>query len=491
MHTMRTLLMVAVVLACGLGAAEYFVAPGGDDAAKGTKDAPVATLNRALQLATAGDTITLRAGTYAGGQTISLPDITVQSFAGETATVKVPNDVERLGNCLWATANNVSFRRLNIEGGFFYALKFELGVTGGLVEDCRIYGSGRDCVKIAGAHNITIRRCEIFNSGLRDNSNAEGIDNVNGNYMLVQDCYIHDIATCGVYPKGGSIGSIIERCFITRCGAAGISLAQASGLQFYDTKVNPEYYSCRDCIARNNIIVDIKGSGIDLESALRPKVYNNTLVNVAQTMRAGIRISGNNKGGNAGLVKVKDADIRNNIIVIGAESRRPAIAMHKDSHEGTLTISHNHYHKVGGKPLFWWEPDNAYNLDLAGWAKASGEKEAAEGDPGLDETWHLKKDSPCIGKAANLAPPEKAGNDKPATGKHNAEDKPEAGPAAGFTDDYDGNQRPEAKDRKPWDIGADQTGADPLPAPPKNDTPGTGAKTDLAKPGKTAGKIKD
>ncbi|MBX3472838.1 MAG: right-handed parallel beta-helix repeat-containing protein [Planctomycetes bacterium] len=476
---MRTILLVATLLACGLNAAELFVATTGDDAAMGSKDAPLASLTRALALAKAGDTITLRAGTYAGGQTISLPDITVQSFAGETATVKVPNDVERQGNCLWATANDVAFKRLDIEGGFYYVLKFELGVVGGLVEDCRVHGSGRDCIKIAGADRITIRRCEIYDSGLRDSSNAEGIDNVNGDYMLVQDCYIHDIATCGVYPKGGSIGSIIERCFITRCNAAGISMAQSSGLQFYDKQANPEFYSCRDCIARNNIIVDIKGSGIDLEAALRPKVYNNTLVNVAQTMRAGIRICGNNKGGDAGLVKVKDADIRNNIIVISAESRRPAIAMHKDSHEGTLTLSNNHYHKVGGKPLFWWEPDNAYNLDLDGWQKASGEKEATQGDPGLDETWHLKKDSPCIGKAANLAPTEKEAKDKPATGKRNPEAKAEARPTAPeFAEDYDGNQRPGQKDRKPWDQGADQTGADPLPTPPRKETPGTGARAD-------------
>lgn len=463
---MRTILLVATLLACGLNAAELFVATTGDDAAKGSKDAPLATLTKAVALAKAGDTITLRAGTYAGGQTISLPDITVQSFAGETATVKVPNDVERQGNCLWATANDVAFKRLDIEGGFYYVLKFELGVVGGLVEDCRVHGSGRDCIKIAGADRITIRRCEIYDSGLRDSSNAEGIDNVNGDYMLVQDCYIHDIATCGVYPKGGSIGSIVERCFITRCNAAGISMAQSSGLQFYDKQANPEFYSCRDCIARNNIIVDIKGSGIDLEAALRPKVYNNTLVNVAQTMRAGIRICGNNKGGDVGLVKVKDADIRNNIIVISAESRRPAIAMHKDSHEGTLTLSNNHYHKVGGKPLFWWEPDNAYNLDLAAWQKASGEKEATQGDPGLDETWHLKKDSPCIGKAQDLSK--------------------EAAPA-GFSDDYEGHKR-----EKKWDQGADQTGGEPLPTPPNKETPGTGAKPTPDKPTKkTTGRSKD
>jgi hypothetical protein len=246
--------------------------------------------------------------------------------------------------------------------------------------------------------------------------------------MLVQDCIIRDIATCGVYPKGGSIGSIIERCFITRCGQAGISMAQTSGLQFYDTKVNPEYYSCRDCIARNNIIVDIKGSGIDIEAALRPRVYNNTLVNVAQNQRGGIRICANDKGGKAGLVRVKDAEIRNNIIVLSAETTRPAMFMAKDSHEGKLTLSNNRYHKIGGKPNFWWEPTGAYKLDYAAWAKLSGEENSSEGDCGLDETWHLTKASPCIGAGVAIKD---------------------------FKDDYDGNER-----GKKWDVGADQAGGE-------------------------------
>lgn len=440
---MKTL---ALLLAfCGaLHGAELFVAATGNDNAAGTKAAPLQSLNKALEKCAEGDTIVLREGTHSGGQTVSKAKITIAAFEGEKAILKAPNDNERIGNCLWFTASNGAVRGIELVGGFYYVLKFELGVVGGLAEDCRIHGSGRDCVKIAGADKITLRRCEIFDSGLRDNSNAEGIDNVNGDEMLVQDCYIHDIATCGIYPKGGSIGSIVERCFITRCNAAGISMAQASGLQFYDTKVNPEYYSCRDCIARNNIIVDIKGSGIDLESALRPRVYNNTIVNAGQTMRGGMRIAGNNKGGEAGLVKCKDAEIRNNIIVMSAETKRPAIMMCKDSHDGTLSMSHNHYHKIGGKPMFWWEPTGAYGLDLAGWQQASGETECAQGDPCLDETWHLKQDSPCIGRGT---------------------------PLKDFADDYDGNRR----DKK-WDSGADQSGGEALPAPPAKETVGTKPK---------------
>ena len=46
------------------GAAEYYVAPGGNDANAGTMDAPFASLQKAVNVAVAGDTVWIRGGTY-------------------------------------------------------------------------------------------------------------------------------------------------------------------------------------------------------------------------------------------------------------------------------------------------------------------------------------------------------------------------------------------------------------------------------------------
>ena len=283
---------------------------------------------------------------------------------------------------------------------------------------------------------------------MRDPSNAEGIDNVNGDYMLVQDCHIHDIATNGVYPKGGSIGSVIERCLIQRCGQKGISMAQSSGTQFYDAVANPGYYSCIDCVARNNIIEDCEGSGIDLESALRARVYNNTIVNVAKQFQGGIRIASADKGGTVGVVRCRDCIIRNNIIVLGAATARPMLFMGNNSHEGTLTMSNNRYFKTGAAAVYWHEPGQ-YTLDLAGWKTATGtDTNSTEGDPLLNASWHLAAGSPCIGQAITITP---------------------LMDFYAFTDDYDGNTRSGT-----WDIGADQAGGTALPTPPPGGTIGTG-----------------
>lgn len=445
-------LLVAVAIAALANIARaadiYVSTTGNDTTGTGAIGSPFATLSRAHQAASAGDTIIFRAGTYTGDVYITKDNLTFESYTGEWAKIQEPTGVSGRDNAMYiGTAANCTVRRLELEGGYFYAIKIDTGPA--LVEDCIIHGSGRDCVKIPGADNITIRRCEIYDSGLRDPSNAEGIDNVNGDAMLVQDCYIHDIATNGLYPKGGSIGSIIERNLIMRCGQKGISMAQSSGLAFYDTIANPEYYSCRDCIARNNIIVDCEGSGIDLESALRAEVYNNTMINVAKSQQGGMRIASANKGGAAGVVQCRDCTIRNNIIVIFAGSPRPMLFMGNASHTGTLTMSNNRYHKVGGSAVYWWEP-TSYSLNLAGWKTTSGtDTNSTEGDPLVNATtFHLDTGSPCIDQAMTIA---------------------------GYSDDFDLNPR-----SAPWDIGADETGGTPLPTPPAPGTIGTGGGGNLA-----------
>src|SRR5918998_4440884 len=46
----------------------YYVAPGGSDTAAGTEGAPFRTIQKAASLVGAGDTVVVRAGTYAGFQ---------------------------------------------------------------------------------------------------------------------------------------------------------------------------------------------------------------------------------------------------------------------------------------------------------------------------------------------------------------------------------------------------------------------------------------
>ena len=89
MRLLSTLLLLAGSLA---HAADYFVAPGGDDAAPGTRDQPWRTPHHAIEAVKPGDTILLRAGEYNLSEPLVItPERSGLTFAaapGETVTLR-------------------------------------------------------------------------------------------------------------------------------------------------------------------------------------------------------------------------------------------------------------------------------------------------------------------------------------------------------------------------------------------------------------------
>jgi hypothetical protein len=80
-HSLALLVLVAAVFSAVAASDEssvaraqvsagstYYVSPGGSDTAAGTEGAPFRTIQRAASLVGAGDTVVVRAGTYAGFQ---------------------------------------------------------------------------------------------------------------------------------------------------------------------------------------------------------------------------------------------------------------------------------------------------------------------------------------------------------------------------------------------------------------------------------------
>src|SRR5918997_1345984 len=68
----------------------FYVSPAGNDDAAGTIDAPWKTVPHAVASAAPGDVINLRAGSYDGAVFINKPDLTIESYAGERATLTAP-----------------------------------------------------------------------------------------------------------------------------------------------------------------------------------------------------------------------------------------------------------------------------------------------------------------------------------------------------------------------------------------------------------------
>ena len=259
-----------------------YVSPDGNDAtANGSIDKPYKSINTALAAASAGNTIILRNGTYKEGVNVrvNLPNITIKSAKGEWAVIDLTScnsgHQEDSGVYFRPDASGCTLQSVEVKGGF-YAVCMETtwdwgieyyptryGASDIIIEDCILHDSRYDVVKVKpNCDNITIRYNEIYNSGMaftgsshNGDENAEGIDNVNGNNMTVQNNYIHDIISNAIYAKGGARDALIENNLIERAYGAGIMIGFDASPEFFDTKVNPQYYENIRGIVRNNLII--------------------------------------------------------------------------------------------------------------------------------------------------------------------------------------------------------------------------------------------
>ncbi|MFN8395732.1 MAG: right-handed parallel beta-helix repeat-containing protein, partial [Bacteroidia bacterium] len=280
-------------------AATWYVATNGNDAATGTLSDPLLTLDAAITLASPGDVIELRGGTYPSNEVrVTVSNLTIRSFPGEWAILAASTTDPDVASCIWYSepdVNGGTLENLELTGGYYYGLSFETnwdwgvpaqdrhGASNIIVRGCHIHHTGRDCIKIKpGCDGIQILGCELDHSGIgpanQPDPNAEGIDNVNGDGMVVRNCHIHHTSTTGVYAKGGADGCLIEENLIRETGEAGILLGFYTDAEYFDEIANPNYQECRNSIARNNIVMGTGGAGIGFYASENCRAEHNTVI---------------------------------------------------------------------------------------------------------------------------------------------------------------------------------------------------------------------
>lgn len=444
-------------------AAEWFVSTSGSDSNNGSQSSPWRSVNHALNAApvSPGDTITVRGpegnNIYNECDVRMRKRVTLRSFAGERAHIHCTRtSAETNVMMIYPGASGSRVSGMELSGGKYYGIKFETdweqrwnesgqGASNVILENLWVHDTGRDAIKITPkCDHITIRGSEIWNSGAiypagtaPDDKNAEGIDNVNGSYMVVEDNYIHDTATTGVYFKGGARGVVVQRNYIENTGAAGILVGFDTSPQFFDTNINPDWYEAIDATVRNNVVRNTRWSGIGMYAAKNPVVANNTIVNTASVHHAAIYfgVTFQDWDERAGRPANVNPLIRNNL-VIQPENRACVDIRH--SHElgglsglhGSPNMDFNAFHNSGctfrdGRPS-----STIGRVQLSPWkAHSNQERNSIQASLSVDSTGHLPPGSPAIERGTALAQ---------------------------VTDDIDGQQR-----IAPYDIGADEVkGAD-------------------------------
>ena len=309
--------LLGVLCVPGAMAKEWFVSPEGDDqAGNGSVQRPFRTimhiLNTTDALARKGDVITLRGSP--GNNLYSECDVrlrvavTIRSYAGERAHIHCDiKEKDSVTIQIDASASGSRLENLEISGGQYYGVFLQTdwyegegadlhGASDVVLEDLEIHDTGRDGIKITPRSNrAIIRRSTIRNTGAiypagtpMEDMNADGIDNVNGSGMRVEDSHIHDVVTNGLYFKGGAADVVIQRNRIENTGMSGILVGFDTSPEFFDLKVNPGYYESVRGIVRNNIVRNAKYAGIGLYAAKDAVVANNTLIDSASAGHAAI-----------------------------------------------------------------------------------------------------------------------------------------------------------------------------------------------------------
>ncbi len=290
--------VLVVVATPSAHAADYYVAPGGSDAAAGTSAAPWATLQYAANRVNPGDIVHVRDGGYVGfnatrGGTAAMP----VRFVGEGMDVRI------------TTRNAVTPDGINVEGADY--------VT---IDNFIVNGMPRTGVRCAVSRFVTIRR-------IRADMNARwGIltgccpdiiieDNVTSRSVAEHGIYFSNSAdrptirrntsflnrangihmngdlsiNCGAVTTTDGIirNAVVERNVIYSNGSGGGSGINCDGVS--------------DSIIRNNLIYDALASGISLYQidaggpSQNNLVVNNTIIQSA-TGRWAINIVGGSTG---------------------------------------------------------------------------------------------------------------------------------------------------------------------------------------------------
>ena len=231
--------------------------------------------------------------------------------------------------------------------------------------------------------------------------NAEGIDNVNGDNMMVQNNYIHDICSNGIYAKGGATNVLIENNRIENTYGAGIMVGFDASPEYFDTKVNPKYYENIRGVVRNNLIVHTGWEGIGLYASKDAQVYNNTLVDVANLglfARSAIYfgITLQDWKSHAGRPANIGPNIHHNVISQPSNIKLPMIEIRFDNNDqlGALSaldgdpVMNNNCYYIAGKSAAFTDNRPGKELKNAGlsvWqTHIKGDNGSLEADPGLD-----------------------------------------------------------------------------------------------------------
>lgn len=256
-------------------AADYYVAPGGNNSSSGSIDQPFLTVQKAINTVSAGDNIYLRSGTYNENVIIytigtSANPITLQNFGNEVATINGGSEIA-LRSAPNSSAAYWIIDGITIRGTGRYTTVFgwwgETATSNMIVRNCNIFGANF----IMGSYS-TWENNNINGTGYAGTFGDGGICDGNGsNNNVYRNNIIHDFTNSdarGIWTQGNSHHNLIENNTIYNINGSGlgqcIDLDGASTLEWNHT-------------VRGNTVSGCSYVGIQLENVFASTIENNNI----------------------------------------------------------------------------------------------------------------------------------------------------------------------------------------------------------------------
>lgn len=318
--------VLLTLTAVNVQAGTYYVAPSGQDSATGSLSAPWKTLSHAASSASAGDTIYLRAGSYAGYVKFTTSGsanspITIEAYPGENPVIDGANRPTPLADpwqasdvLLYISGDYVVIRGLEIKNyatfgiyingdhvtidkvhahhGYFAGIYFMMAsyglVTDNLVHDVYDYGPGgvggggnADCIGSSASNAPTaVFGYHTFRNNLVYNCSDDGIDTWTSQFNILEGNTVHHAGYSNASNGGSqSTGEVIGNGNGFKLGKGGNN------------------------VVRFNVAYANATSGFDDNSGPGNQLYNNTAFNTGgpfllytpgQTAKNNLSFGGNN-----------------------------------------------------------------------------------------------------------------------------------------------------------------------------------------------------
>src|SRR6266404_388368 len=373
-------LVLLLVAATPVHAADYFVKNGGSDAADGLSLVTAwATLNHAAGVVNPGDIVHVQDGSYQG------------FYLDRSGTAAQPITFVADGAAVQITANNgTTPDGINVEGadhvvidGFIVNDRTRAGIRVAVasfvtVRNCHTGHNGRWGIFSGHAYDFTIENNEAHDSVIEHGIYVSN----SGDRPIIRGNVVHDNYANGIHMNGDASqgeDGIISNALVERNVIYGNGVGGGSGINMDGVT---------DSIVRNNLLYDNHASGISLydidgaAGSTNNLVVNNTIIVAGDTGRWAVNIKDGSTGNH----------VLNNILYNYYPSHG-AITIEAGSRTGFVSD----YNSVMDR----FSPDDSTTIDFAAWQALGYDAHsflATPTDhfvsPGVD--FHLLPTSPAI-----------------------------------------------------------------------------------------------